>query len=134
MNTVPAPMSPAELIAVFVWSFAVSFFGGLVGLVLGNLRLPLIVLVASSPAAGAGANVAISGAAAVTASYGHWRGGRISWRLFGWMAPASLVGAILGGLIAGVLPDRILLGAFSVASSDSSSDPCGCRRWSAGPA
>jgi uncharacterized membrane protein YfcA len=102
-----------ELIAVFVWSFAVSFFGGLVGLVLGNLRLPLIVLVASSPAAGAGANVAISGAAAVTASYGHWRGGRISWRLFWWMAPASLVGAIGGGLIAGVLPDRILLGAIS---------------------
>ena len=99
---------------MFVWSFAVSFFGGLVGLVLGNLRLPLIVLLATSPAAGAGANVAISGAAAITASYGHWRGGRISWRLFGWMAPASLVGAIGGGLIAGVLPDRILLGVISV--------------------
>jgi uncharacterized protein len=107
-------LDPLELIAVFVWSFAVSFFGGLVGLVLGNLRLPLIVLVATSPAAGAGANVAISGVAAVTASYGHWRGGRISWRLFWWMAPTSLVGAIVGGLISGVLPDRILLGAISV--------------------
>ena len=81
---------------------------------LGNLRLPLIVLVASSPAAGAGANVAISGAAAITAGYGHWRGGRISWRLFWWMAPTSLVGAIVGGLISGLLPDRILLGAISV--------------------
>lgn len=107
-------MSPLELIAVLVWSFAVSFFGGLVGLVLGNLRLPLIVLVASSPAAGAGANVAISGVAAITAGYGHWRGGRISWRLFWWMAPTSLVGAIAGGLISGVLPDRVLLGAISV--------------------
>jgi uncharacterized membrane protein YfcA len=103
-----------ELIAVFIWSFAVSFFGGLVGLVLGNLRLPLIVLVATSPAAGAGANVAISGAAAITAGYGHWRGGRISWRLFRWMAPTSLVGAIVGGLIAGLLPDRIVLGAISI--------------------
>jgi uncharacterized protein len=103
-----------ELVAVLVWSFAVSFFGGLVGLVLGNLRLPLIVLVASSPAAGAGANVAISGAAAITSGYGHWRGGRISWRLFWWMAPTSLVGAIVGGLISGVLPDRVLLGAISV--------------------
>jgi hypothetical protein len=37
-------LDPLELIAVAVWSFAVSFFGGLVGLVLGNLRLPLIVL------------------------------------------------------------------------------------------
>jgi uncharacterized membrane protein YfcA len=107
-------LSPLELIAVVVWSFAVSFFGGLVGLVLGNLRLPLIVLVATSPAAGAGANVAISGAAALTAGYGHWRGGRVSWRLFWWMAPTSLVGAIVGGLIAGVLPNRVLLGAISV--------------------
>jgi uncharacterized protein len=107
-------LSPLELIAVVIWSFAVSFFGGLVGLVLGNLRLPLIVLVASSPAAGAGANVAISGAAAITAGYGHWRGGRINWHLFRWMAPTSLVGAIAGGLIAGVLPDRVLLGAISV--------------------
>jgi uncharacterized membrane protein YfcA len=103
-----------ELVAVLVWSFAVSFFGGLVGLVLGNLRLPLIVLVASSPAAGAGATVAIRGAAAITSGYGHWRGGRISWRLFWWMAPTSLVGAIVGGLISGVLPDRVLLGAISV--------------------
>ena len=107
-------MDPAELIAVFVWSFVVSFFGGLAGLVLGNLRLPLIVLVASSPAAGAGANVAISGAAAVTASVRHWRGGRINWRLFRWMAPTSLLGAIAGGLVAGELPDRILLGAIAV--------------------
>jgi uncharacterized protein len=107
-------LDPLELIAVAIWSFAVSFFGGLVGLVLGNLRLPLIVLVASSPAAGAGANVAISGAAAVSSGYGHWRGGRIDWRLFAWMAPASLVGAIVGGLISGLLPDRILLGAISV--------------------
>ena len=107
-------MDPVELIAIAVWSFIVSFFGGLVGLVLGNLRLPLVVLFATSPAAGAGANVAISGAAAVTASARHWRGGRISWRLFRWMAPPSLIGAIVGGLVAGVLPERVLLGAISV--------------------
>lgn len=107
-------MDPLELAAVFAWAFVVSFFGGLVGLVLGNLRLPLIVLVASSPAAGAGANVAISGTAALTSAYAHWRGGRLNWRLFGWMAPTSLLGAIAGGLISGVLPDRILLGAIAV--------------------
>lgn len=107
-------MSPLELIAVAVWSFAVSFAGGMVGLVLGNLRLPLIVLVGSSPAAAAGANVAISGAAALTSAYAHWRAGRVNWRLFAWMAPTSLVGAIVGGLIAGVLPERILLGAISI--------------------
>jgi uncharacterized membrane protein YfcA len=107
-------MSAPELILVFVWSFAVSFFGGMVGLVLGNLRLPIVVLVGTSAAAAAGANVAISGAAALTAAYAHWRGGRLSWRLFAWMAPTSLVGAIAGGLIAGELPNRVLLGTISV--------------------
>jgi len=107
-------LDPLELIAVAVWSFAVSFAGGLVGLVLGNLRLPLIVLVGSSPAAAAGANVAISGAAALTSAYAHWRGGRLNWRLFAWMAPTSLVGAIIGGVIAGLLPERILLGAIAL--------------------
>jgi uncharacterized protein len=107
-------VSGVELILVAVWSFVVSFFGGMVGMVLGNLRLPLVVLVGSSAAAAAGANVAISGAAALTSAYAHWRGGRLSWRLFAWMAPTSLVGAIIGGLIAGVLPNRILLGAIAV--------------------
>lgn len=107
-------MDPLELIAVAVWSFAVSFAGGVVGLVLGNLRLPLIVLVGSSPAAAAGANVAISGAAALTSAYAHWRGGRVNWRLFAWMAPTSLAGAIVGGVIAGLLPERILLGAIAL--------------------
>lgn len=107
-------MSPAELLLVVAWSFAVSFAGGTVGLVLGNLRLPVIVLVGSSAAAAAGANVAISGAAALTAAFAHWRGGRLDWRLFAWMAPSSLVGAILGGLLAGALPERILLFAIGL--------------------
>jgi uncharacterized membrane protein YfcA len=107
-------VTPLELIAVAAWAFAVSFFGGMVGMVLGNLRLPLVVLVGSSAAAAAGANVAISGAAALTAAYAHWRGGRLSWRLFAWMAPTSLIGAVIGGLIAGELPNRVLLGAIAV--------------------
>jgi uncharacterized membrane protein YfcA len=102
-----------ELIALAAWSFAVSAVGGLVGLVLGNLRLPLVVLLASSPAAGAGANVAISGVAATTSAVAHLRAGRINWRLFAWMAPASLVGAVAGGLISGVLPSRVLLGIIA---------------------
>lgn len=106
-------MSAPELILVAVWSFAVSFAGGAVGMILGNLRLPVIVLVGSSAAAAAGANVAISGAAAVTAAYAHWRAGRLSWRLFAWMAPTSLVGALVGGLISGVMPERLLLGLIA---------------------
>ena len=107
-------MSPLELIGVAFWSFAVAVAGGIAGLVLGNLRLPLVLQFSSSTAAGAGANVAISAASALTASIAHWRGGRIDWRLFWLMAPPSLVGGILGGLISGLLPERLLLAAIAV--------------------
>jgi uncharacterized protein len=103
-----------ELIVVGVWAFVVSLVGGLVGLVLGNLRLPVVVQFSSSPSAGAGANVAISGAAAIASAWTHARAGRVSWKLFSWMAPPSLVGAILGGLVAGELPDDVLLVAIGL--------------------
>lgn len=106
-------MSAAELILVAVWSFAVAVAGGVAGLVLGNLRLPVVVQVASSPAAGAGANVAISAASAFTSSVAHARAGRIDWRLFWLMAPPSLLGGILGGVVSGLLPKRLLLAAIA---------------------
>lgn len=103
-----------DLLAVAIWSFAVALAGGVAGLVLGNLRLPLILQFSSSTAAGAGANVAISAASAFTASIAHWRGGRIDWRLFWLMAPPSLLGGIAGGVLSGVLPQRLLLATIAV--------------------
>ncbi|MEO8687452.1 MAG: sulfite exporter TauE/SafE family protein [Solirubrobacteraceae bacterium] len=98
-----------ELGLFAVWCFLVALAGGLVGLVLGNLRLPATVFVASSAAAGGGANLAISAIAALTAAIVHIRAGRINWRLVGWMAPPSIVGAVAGGYLAGTLPDTLLL-------------------------
>jgi uncharacterized membrane protein YfcA len=102
------------LIAVGMWAFVVSVIGGLAGLVLGNLRLPVMLLFASSPAAGAGANVAVSGASAVVAARTHAKAGRVNWRLFWWMAPTSLVGAIAGGVASGLIPGRALLATIAL--------------------
>ena len=107
-------MDPLELIAFCAWCFAVALAGGVVGLVLGNIRLPAVLLVASHPAAGAGANVGISGVAALAAAIVHVRAGRINWRLFAWMAPPSMVGAVVGGYLSGLLPDTALLVAIGV--------------------
>jgi uncharacterized protein len=104
-----------ELIALCVWCFAVAFAGGAVGLVLGNIRLPAVLLVASSPAAGAGANIGISGIAAFAAAVAHIRAGRINWRLFAWMTPPSMAGAAAGGLISGALPEDVLLVVIGAA-------------------
>jgi uncharacterized protein len=82
--------------------------------VLGNIRLPVVVLAASSPAGGAGANIGISAVAALTAAVTHVRAGRIDWRIFAWMAPPSIIGAVAGGLLSGEVPGNALLAAIGV--------------------
>src|SRR5918999_301657 len=103
------PVDALELILFCAWCFLVAVAGGAVGLVLGNIRLPAVLLIASSPAAGAGANIGISGVAAFAAAAAHIRAGRINWRLFAWMTPPSMAGAVAGGLVSGAIPDTALL-------------------------
>jgi len=98
-----------ELLAFAVWCFLVAFAGGLVGLVLGNIRLPATLLMTQSAAAGTGANLIISAAAAGTASIAHVRAGRVNWPLFAWMAPPSIAGALLGGYLSGIVDEQLLL-------------------------
>ena len=81
---------------------------------LGNIRLPVVVLAASSPAAGAGANIGVSAVAALTASVTHVRAGRIDWRVFLWMAPPSVLAAAAGGLLSGEVPGTALLVVIGV--------------------
>ena len=99
-----------ELALFALWCFTVAAVGGLVGLVLGNLRLPATVVVGTSAAAGAGANLAISAIAAATAAVAHVRAGRVNWRLFAWMAPPSIAGAAAGGYLGSTVPEGLLLG------------------------
>jgi uncharacterized membrane protein YfcA len=103
-----------EVLGFAAWCFVVAVVGGVVGLVLGNLRLPLVVVLASTPAAGAGTNLAISAVAAATAAVTHLRAGRFNPRLFAVMAPPSVLGAVLGGYASGRLPGDALLGVIAV--------------------
>jgi uncharacterized protein len=96
------------LTAVGVWCFFVALVGGLLGLVLGNIRLPVFLLVAGNPAAAGGANIAVSGLAAAAGSIAHIRAGRVDWRLVAWMLPPSVAGAVAGGYAAGHLPANVL--------------------------
>jgi uncharacterized protein len=107
-------VDPLELVAFCAWCFAVALAGGVVGLVFGNIRLPATLLFASHPAAGAGANIGISGVAAIAAAAVHIKAGRINWRLFAWMAPPSMAGAVAGGYLSGELPDDVLLATIGV--------------------
>ena len=93
-------MEAWELALAAVGSFVAGYVGSMLGLVLGTLRLPLLVWLAGSPLAAAGTNIAISAAAAGSGSIRHAREGRVDWRVVAWMAPPSVLGAILGALFA----------------------------------
>jgi uncharacterized membrane protein YfcA len=112
-------VSALVLAGVAVWCFATALAGGLVGLVLGNIRLPALLFAAGgSPAAAAGANIAVSGIAAATAAFTHVRARRIDWRLAAWMTPPSVVAGVAGGAVGSFVPAdafRILVGAVLVA-------------------
>jgi uncharacterized membrane protein YfcA len=86
-----------------------GYVGAAIGLVLGTLRLPLILLLSGNPASAAGTNVAISAAAAASGSVQHARAGRIDWRVVAWMAPPSVAGAVVGALFGHTVPDTALL-------------------------
>jgi uncharacterized membrane protein YfcA len=96
------------LAGIGIWCFLVALVGGLLGLVLGNIRLPVFLIAATNPAAAAGANIAVSGVAAAAASVRHVRAGRVDWRLVAWMLPPSAVGAVAGGYAGGHLPATVI--------------------------
>lgn len=81
---------------------------------LGNVRLPALLLVGSSAAAASGANIGVSAVAAATAAVAHLRAGRVRWRLVAWMLGPSVAGAVAGALLAGVLPSDALLVVIGV--------------------
>jgi uncharacterized membrane protein YfcA len=85
----------------------------MVGLVLGSLRLPVILLASGNAAAAAGTNIAVSAATALTGAVTHARAGRVHWRIAAWMTPPSVAAAFLGGYLSGLVAEEILLAAIA---------------------
>jgi uncharacterized membrane protein YfcA len=86
----------------------------MLGLVLGTLRLPFIVLATGNPLAAAGTNIAISAAAAGAGGVRHAREGRVDWRVVAWIAFPSVVGAVAGALLADDVSESLLYALIAV--------------------
>ena len=106
-------MEAWELAVAFAGAFVAGFLGSIVGLVLGSLRLPAILLASGSPATAAGTNIAVSAVAALSGGLTHARAGRVSWRIVAWMTPPSIVGAFVGGYFGHLIPSGLLLGVIA---------------------
>jgi uncharacterized protein len=86
----------------------------MLGLVLGTLRLPFILVATGSPATAAGTNIAISAAAAGSGGLRYVRDRMVDWRIVAWTAPPSVAGAIFGSLLTGRVPERLVFAAIAV--------------------
>jgi uncharacterized protein len=106
-----------ELSVAFAGSFAAGFLGSVVGLVLGSLRLPAVLLASGSATAAAGSNIAVSAAAALSGGAAHAREGRVSWRIVAWMTPPSVAGAFAGASLTHAVPERALLAGIAAVLS-----------------
>jgi uncharacterized membrane protein YfcA len=87
----------------------IGLLGGLVGLILGSLRMPaLIRLLGEPPARAIGTNLAVGFWVGIAGVVGHAPGG-VDWPLLAIGAAASIPGALLGARLTGRLSERALL-------------------------
>ena len=96
------------LILTFV-SFAVGLLGGFVGLALGTMRLPALLLMGVAAPTAGGTNILVSSLSSLTGAIRHLREGRVNWRIVLVMGVPAFVGAFIGGFSSGTVPEALLL-------------------------
>jgi uncharacterized protein len=93
----------------------IGLLGGIVGLILGSLRMPAMVrLVGEEPARAVGTNVTVGFLVGIAGVIGHLPSDPPDWDLLAVGAAASIPGALLGSRLTGRLSDRDLLRAIGV--------------------
>jgi uncharacterized protein len=96
------------LIILSLSGLAIGFVGGMVGLVLGVLRFPLIMGVEVSASITAGTNIGISTLGAITAAIRHYRQNNIDFHIFLIMALTGAIGAFIGSFLTKHIPVYVL--------------------------
>jgi uncharacterized protein len=89
--------------------FIISFIGGMVGLVLGIIRLPFILSTGLNVAECVGTNIGVSTLGAITAAIQHLRNKTISFTIFIIMALTGALGAFIGASLTKNVPINFFL-------------------------
>jgi uncharacterized membrane protein YfcA len=104
-----AGRNPAGAPVAVAIGFGIGLLGGLVGLILGTLRMPAMIrYLGEPPARAVGTNLAVGFWVGVAGVVGHAPGG-VDWALLAIGAAASVPGALLGARLTGRLSERHLL-------------------------
>jgi uncharacterized protein len=103
------PADRLDLRAAVVSGAVIGVLGGLIGLILGSLRLPaLLRWVGEEPRRAVGTNLVVGIAVGAAGLVGHLPGG-IDWTLFAIGSSASVPGALIGSRLTGRLSEGALL-------------------------
>lgn len=97
----------AALLTAF--SFAVGILGGFVGLALGTIRLPMMLLLGMAAPIAGGTNILVSGLASLAGAARHWREGRVNLRIVLVMGVPACIGALAGGFMSDAAPTGLLI-------------------------
>ncbi len=98
-----------QAVILTVVSTAVGVLGGFVGLALGTMRLPALLLMGMAAPTAAGTNILVSALSAVTGALRHWREGRVSKQIVLVMGIPAFIGAFIGGFGSERVPEGVLL-------------------------
>ncbi len=100
-----------QMLILTAVSFAVGILGGFVGLALGTIRLPTMLLMGMPAPIAGGTNILVSSLASLSGAIHHFREGRVNTRIVLVMGIPAFVGAFAGGFASDFVPEGILLGA-----------------------
>ena len=98
-----------KAVLLTVISFAVGILGGFVGLALGTIRLPAMLLLGMAAPIAGGTNILVSGLASLTGAIRHLREGRVNLRIVLVMGVPAFIGAFIGGFLSDSAPEGILI-------------------------
>ena len=107
-------LSTTALVALAVVSLCIGLIGGLVGIALGIIRLPVMTLLGVDPLVAAGANLFVSAVSSVAGSWPAILQNRVAWRVVIALGVPAFIGSLIGGIYAEVAPVWLLLGAVSI--------------------
>ena len=95
-----AEVTALELAALGAVSFSVGVLSGTVGMALGIIRLPVMLVAGIDPLVAGGTNLAVSVAGGAAGAWPHFRAGRVVTRIVITMGVPALIGSFIGGRFA----------------------------------
>jgi len=105
----PSDMSLWRVLLLTAISLLVGILGGFVGLALGTIRLPTMLILGMPPAIAGGTNIMVSSLSSLSGAIKHWREGRVDLRIIFVMGVPAFGGAFVGGFLSGVIDEGVLL-------------------------